>query len=329
MKQTVYLFSSGELKRKDNTLFFETEKGRNYIPVENTKELYIFGEVTINKRVIEFLTENHIILHFFNYYEYYVGSFYPREHLNSGYILLKQVENYIDNNKRMIIAKLIFQGAIQNIIKNLKYYNNREKSLNEVLKEISELLKKSENIDSISQLMGIEGNIREKYYNSFNTILQNDSFLFESRTKRPPKNKLNALISFGNSILYTAVLSEIYKTHLDPRIGYLHESNFRRFTLNLDIAEIFKPIIIDKIIFGLINKMMIKEEHFETILNGITLNEEGAKIFLREFEEKMKTSIKHHKMNRNVSYRELIKIELYKLQKHLIEEEEYKPYIHT
>ncbi|MCS7244396.1 MAG: type I-B CRISPR-associated endonuclease Cas1b [Candidatus Calescibacterium sp.] len=329
MKQTVYLFSNGELKRKDNTLFFETEKGRNYIPVENTKELYIFGEVTINKRVIEFLTENHIILHFFNYYEYYVGSFYPREHLNSGYILLKQVENYIDNNKRITIAKLIFQGAIQNIIKNLKYYNNREKLLNEVLKEISELLKKSENIDSISQLMGIEGNIREKYYNSFNTILQNDNFLFESRTKRPPKNKLNALISFGNSILYTTVLSEIYKTHLDPRIGYLHESNFRRFTLNLDIAEIFKPIIIDKIIFSLINKMMIKEEHFETILNGITLNEEGAKIFLREFEEKMKTSIKHHKMNRNVSYRELIRMELYKLQKHLIGEEEYKPYIHT
>lgn len=329
MKQTIYLFSSGELKRKDNTLLFETEKGKNYIPVENTKEVYIFGEVTVNKRVLEFLTENHIIVHFFNYYEYYVGSYYPREHLNSGYVLLKQVENYIDYNKRLILAKLFFYGAVQNILKNLQYYSNREKPLNQTIEEISLLMKKAENLSSIDQIMGIEGNIREKYYSSFNIILKNEEFLFDVRTKRPPKNKINALISFGNSILYTTVLSEIYKTHLDARIGYLHESNFRRFTLNLDVAEIFKPIMVDKVIFTLINKSVIREEHFETILNGITLNEEGAKIFIREFEEKIKSTFKHTKLNRSVSYRELIKIELYKIQKHVIGEEEYKPYIHS
>ncbi len=328
MKKTIYLFSHGELKRKDNTLFLESENNKNYIPVENTKEIYIFGEITINKRALEFLTSNQIILHFFNFYDYYIGSFYPREHLNSGYIIVKQVEHYIDNQKRINIAKLIFYGAIQNILKNIYYYNNRDRNFKEEIKTIELLINKINDVQSISEIMGIEGNVREIYYKTFDKILQNEEFKFEKRTKKPPKNKLNALISFGNSLLYTTALSEIYKTQLDPRIGYLHESNFRRFSLNLDIAEIFKTIIVDRVIFSLINKKIIKEEHFETLLNGITLNEQGAKIFIKEFEEKLQSTINHPKLNRNVSYRELIRLEIYKLQKHIIGEEDYTPFIY-
>lgn len=328
MKNTIYLFSNGELKRKDNTLMFETQDKKNFIPVENTKEIYIFGEVTINKRTLEFLTSNHIILHFFNYYEYYIGSFYPREHLNSGYIIIKQAEKYINQSERIIIAKLILQGSIKNIIKNLQYYNNKQKYIDQTIENILTLYHKISETSEVSNLLGIEGKIKELYYSTFDLILENEDFKFEKRTKKPPKNMLNALISFGNSLLYTTVLSEIYKTQLDPRIGYLHESNFRRFTLNLDIAEIFKPIIIDKIIFSLVNKKIIKKEHFETILEGIVLNEEGCKLFISKFEEKLKTTIKHEKLNRNVSYRELIRMEIYKLQKHIIDEEEYKPFIY-
>ncbi len=78
MKRSIYIFSDGELKRKENTLYFETSEGKKYIPVENTSEILVFGEVTINKRLLEFLTDSEIILHFFNHYGYYIGSFYPR-----------------------------------------------------------------------------------------------------------------------------------------------------------------------------------------------------------------------------------------------------------
>ncbi len=111
--------------------------------------------------------------------------------------------------------------------------------------------------------MAVEGNIRDEYYQAFDIILDSEHFVFETRTKRPPKNRLNALISFANSLVYTTCLSEIYHTHLDPRIGYLHTTNFRRFTLNLDVAEIFKPIIADRVIFNLVNKGIIKSQHFE------------------------------------------------------------------
>jgi CRISPR-associated protein Cas1 len=327
MKRTIYIFSDGELKRKENTLYFETEEGKKYIPVENTSEIFIFGEVTINKRLLEFLTESEIILHFFNYYGYYVGSFYPREHMNSGYMILKQAEHYLDETKRVALARRFVNGGVENIKKVLTYYQNRGKNLEDFIEKINSLSESLASCNSTDELMAIEGNIREQYYYAFDRILDNEHFIFEGRTRRPPKNRLNALISFGNSILYTICLSEIYHTHLDPRIGFLHATNFRRFSLNLDVAEVFKPVIVDRVIFTLVNKGILKPQHFEQKLDGIVLNEKGRELFVREMDERLKTTFEHKSLARHVSYRQLIRLELYKIEKHLIGDEEYKPFI--
>jgi len=328
MKKTIYIFSNGELKRKGNTIFFEKEDGsKKYLPVENTNEFMIFGEVTLNKKLIDFLSQKEIILHFFNYYGYYSGSYYPREHYNSGYMILKQAENYLDESKRLELAKLFVKGAILNIEKVLKYYEGRGISLQKTIESISVLKGQLIKATSCEEIMALEGNIRDIYYRSFKKIVKSDDFTFESRTKRPPENRLNALISFGNSLLYTIVLSEIYKTHLDPRIGFLHATNFRRFTLNLDVAEVFKPIIVDRLIFTLLNKEMIKKNHFDEKLKGVYLKEKGRIIFVEELEKRLKTTIKHPSLGKNVSYRRLIRIELYKIEKHLIGEKKYEPFV--
>jgi len=327
MKKTIYIFSNGELKRKENTLYFETPQGKKFIPVENTGEIMIFGEVSLNKKFLEFLSENEIILHCFNFYGYYIGSFYPREHYNSGYMILKQAEHYSDNIKRMKLAIKFVVGAVNNIKKVLSYYNSRGIKLSDKINEIETLQNRIFEQNDTEALMAIEGNIREIYYKSFNCIINDEEFIFEERTRRPPENRLNALISFGNSILYTIVLSEIYKTHLDPRIGFLHSTNFRRFTLNLDVAEVFKPIIVDRIIFYLLNKKIIRPEHFEKYLEGVYLNEKGRAIFVEEMEKRLKTTINLKNINKQVSYRRLIRLELYKIEKHLMGEKEYEPFI--
>ncbi len=328
MENTIYLFSNGILKRKDNTLFLELENGqKKYIPVENTREIIIFGEVDINKRFLEFASQNEIILHFFNYYDYYCGSFYPREHYNSGYMILKQAEFYSDSKKRLNLAEKFVYGSIENSLKILKYYNRRSKNLESYINEINKFKKQINNVNKINELMAIEGNVRKVYYSTFGIIINSEKINFEKRTKRPPKNEINTLISFGNSLLYIYCLSEIYKTHLDPRIGFLHSTNFRRFTLNLDIAEIFKPIIVDRTIFNLFNKNRIKSSDFEKNMNGLILNENSKKLFITEIENKMKTTIKHHTLNKEVSYRMLIRMELYKLEKYLLGENEYSPFI--
>lgn len=327
MKQTVYIMSKGELKRKANTLYLEGEEEGHYIPINDIKELFIIGEVNVTKKALELCTKHQVILHFYNFYEYYVGSYYPREHYNSGYMILKQAAHYLDENKRKILAQKFIQGSAKNILKILQYYYSRGKSVLEIKEKIEALLETLEPRLEIEQMMAIEGQIRETYYSAFDIILDNKDFSFDKRTKRLPQNQLNSLISFGNTLLYNCVLSEIYNTHLDPRIGYLHSTNNRRFTLNLDVAEIFKPVLVDRVIFSLISKNMLKPKHFSHTVEGVLLNEEGKKIFIQKWEERLQATIMHKKLNRQVSYRTLIRLELYKLQKHIIEEQEYKPFV--
>lgn len=327
MKKTIYIFNDGVLKRKDNTIAFETEEDRKVLPIEDISDIFIFGEVELNKKFLDYMSQKEIILHFFNYYGYYTGSYYPREHLNSGYMTLKQAEHYLEEGKRQLIAAKIVEGSAQNMLNVVKYYSSREKEVSDIEESIQQLRQGISCCRNTSELMGVEGNIREAYYKAFDRIIENEDFRFEQRTKRPPKNHLNALISFGNSMLYVLVLGEIYKTRLDPRIGYLHTTNFRRFTLNLDIAEIFKPIIVDRIIFTLLGKNMLKKSDFDDDLEGVLLKEQGRKRFVEEFDKRMKTTIKHRQLGREVSYRRLIRMELYKLEKHLMEEEEYTPYV--
>jgi CRISPR-associated protein Cas1 len=328
MKETVYIFSNGEIERKDNTILFESEDGiKKYLPVENIREICIFGEIDLNKRVLEFFTKKEIILHFFNYYSYYVGSYYPREHYNSGYMILHQVRGYENAEMRLNIARNFVEGAAKNCLKIMKYYDRREKDLSGQIDAVENALGELGSQTSIETLMSVEGKIKQFYYQCFATIIDNPEFSFERRSKRPPKDYINSLISFANSIIYTACLSEIYQTHLDPRIGFLHTSNFRRFSLNLDIAEIFKPVVGDRTIFSVLNKNVITEEDFDKDLNGIILKPSGKRKFAEALETRMKQTIKHSTLKNDVSYRRLIRLECYKIEKYLMGECEYKPFV--
>jgi len=315
------------LFREGNTLCFKSEEGKRFLPVEDVQEILVFGEVDINKRLLEFLSQNEIILHYFSYYEYYMGSFYPREHYNSGFLILKQAEHYLDEEKRIELARKFVAGALQNMLQVLKYYHKRGVPLGEVIEKLTLAEENVAQPSGISELMALEGNSREEYYKAFDLIINNPDFVFAKRSRRPPKNNLNTLLSFCNSLLYTTVLSEIYKTHLDPRIGYLHATNFRRFTLNLDLAEIFKPLLVDRLIFSLVDKKIIQANDFEKKTEGILLKENGKKRIVEEYDKRLKTTIQHRKLGRKVSYRHIIRMEAYKLEKHLLGEAEYMPFV--
>lgn len=325
MKRNYYFFSNGRLRRKENTLFFETEDGKKkVIPVEDIDNMYIFGETDWNSKLINYMSQKQITLHFFNYYGYYSGSFYPREFLNSGMLLVRQVRFYELKDLRIEIAREFIQSAAFNINKNLMYYKNRGIELQDAIDSINSdtaIIKDQEDTES---LMALEGKIRKTYYNCWEQIIQGHEF--KKRVRRPPDNIVNALISFGNSMVYTTCLSEIYKTQLSPLISYLHEPGERRFSLSLDLAEIFKPILADRIIFKLLNQRMLREEHFEKKVNYCLLKENGRKIFVKEFDDRVKTTVKHRNLGRNVSYAYLIRLECYRLIKHLLGEEEYKAF---
>ncbi len=326
-KRSIYIFSNGELKRQENTLWLIGEDGKKAVPVETVDDLNVFGEVTLNKRLLEFLTKCHIPIHFFNHYDYYIGSYYPREHLNSGLLTLQQASCYLDLSRRLDLARRFVDGAMSNMLKALGYYARRGKKIEEQASGISDLRVQATDVGSIDELLAVEGNARRLYYAAWNAIIDNEAFAFAGRERRPPSNPINALISFGNSILYVKALSAIYQTQLDPRIGYLHTTNQRAFSLNLDLAEIFKPILVDRVIFELVNHRRLSRSDFGMELDGCYLTEAGRKTFLEAFEEKLATTIQHRTLRRKVSNRELIRLECYKLYRHLIEEDPYRPYM--
>ncbi|MCS6768790.1 MAG: type I-B CRISPR-associated endonuclease Cas1b [Candidatus Nitrosocaldus sp.] len=317
-----YIFKSGRLRRHENTIELEFNDGKKAIPVNDIHSLHLFGEIDINTKLITFLNQHGIPIHFYNYYGYYSGSFYPRERLVSGFLLVKQVEHYLDSGRRLEIATELVNSALHNILSNLNHYKKNGKDVDKFIDAIEEERRHLAECRDIAGIMGIEGRAREHYYSSFDTLLR-DEFRFEKRSRMPPGNMLNALISFGNSLLYATVLTEIYHTQLSPTISYLHEPGERRYSLALDISEVFKPVIVDRVIFNIVNKRIIKEEHFFEELNGCYLNDKGRRIFIEEYQKKLDTTLKHVRLKRHVSYQRLIRIECFKLVKHILGEKKY------
>lgn len=324
MQQSFYVYNNGDLKRKDNTLRFTSYDGeKRDIPIERISDIYVMSEMSFNTTFLSYISQYGIPIHFFNYYNFYTGSFYPKESNLAGQLLVNQVQHYTEYDKRLLIAKKFIQAAADNIYRNLRYYNGRDKNVSDYMKDIDSLRTGLVGVKSIQELMGIEGNIRKKYYAAWSVII-NQEIEFDKRVMHPPDNMINSLISFVNSLVYTRTLSEIYHTQLNPTISYLHEPGIRRYSLCLDISEVFKPLIGDRLIFSLLNRKQITEKSFTKELNYSHLKKDASKLIVSEFEKKMKQTIMHKELGRQVSYQYLIRLEAYKLIKHLIGEKEYE-----
>ena len=382
-----YLVNNGRLKREQNTLIVETAAGeKKPIPVEDVDSLYLYGEVDLNTKLLNFLSQKRVPLHVFNYYGFYSGSYYPREYLHSGYALVQQVRHYTDETCRMTIAREIVRASAHSLQRVVAYYERRgagdsaqedreptgeigieqgdpvldeglEAAVDSALDAPAEgspaedgssdslgadvdLPEEAESLEQlqarlkglsaqidrqarVNDLRGLEGKMRERYYQAWRHILGAD-WAFTRRMRRPPGNEVNALISFGNSVLYTACLSEIYRTQLTPTISYLHEPGARRFSLALDLSEIFKPLIVDRAIFRLLNSGQMKPSHFDKSMEGCLLTDSGRRLFLAALEERLGTTIRHRRLGRHVSYRHLLRLECYKLIRHLTGVEPYR-----
>jgi CRISPR-associated protein Cas1 len=296
------------------------------IPVEDVEAIYLFGEADLNTKLLNFAARHRVPIHVFNYYGFYSGTFSGRAEVNSGYLLVRQVEHYSHKHKRLQLARAFVDGASFNILKNLRYYASRGREVAGIIEQIEEHRMSIDVAMDIPTLMGTEGSIRALYYSAWSEIFSASWAEFTRRVKRPPDNPVNALVSFGNSLCYTLALSEIYRTALSPLISFLHEPGDRRYSLSLDIAEIFKPILCDRLIFKLINNGELQPKHFEEALNFCYLKETGRKVFVPQWDERLKTTIEHRKLGRSISYRRLVRLECYKIQKHLLGIQTYEPF---
>lgn len=355
MRTNIYIFSNTILSRKDNTFKIEKMKdvtpihevdlyederenvlipaykaegdgSPKFLPAETIEAFYTFGEIRFSSQFLKCLYKYSILLHVFNYYGKYIGSFLPANLEGDGNIQIIQYQFYLNAQKRLYIAKRILESAVKNILDNLFTYTYQGVDLDDSILEINFILDKIKVAESIDELLGLEGNIRNIYYSCWHKILK-DKVQFEKREKNPPIGMINSLISFGNSLLYSVCLTELYRTRLNPFIGFIHEPGHKKHPLVYDISEIFKPIIVDKVIFKFINLNMIDEDDFKIKGDVYLLKEKSKQKFVEEFEKRLSTVINHKRLNRRISYRSLIRMEGYNLINYMTGKlKTYEPY---
>ncbi|MDD3886089.1 MAG: type I-B CRISPR-associated endonuclease Cas1b [Victivallaceae bacterium] len=340
----LYLTRSGRLRRRDNTLSFETvaaEGGdpdiereeldelpaetKNALPVESVSAIYVFGEVSINSKLMNFLAQKKIPVHFFNYYGHHAGTFLPHAEQLSGNLVIRQSAAYALPETRLMICRELLGATIHNIHSVVGYYARRKPELRETADKIAAYEPALDNAADTNELMGIEGTVRRIYYQAWPLWLGSPEQNFK-RSYHPPESPLNALVSFVNSMVYTACVSELYRTALYPGISYLHEPQSRRYSLALDLSEPFKPVIGDRLVFRLWNNRSISDCDFERETNGYIMTADARRRVLSAWDALLKETVMVKKLGRSVSYRQLLRLDCYKLVNFLLEKREYRPY---
>ena len=324
--RTHFLMSNGKLRRKDNNLYFDkfNEEGAvektKVLPINAINEIYILAKVELDSYTLAFIADNNILLHFFSPYQSFRGNFFPNTSNSvnkSGFVLLQQLRTFDNEQHRLYIAKQITKGQIINGVYNC---TKRGIDFNE-----NSFLESLDGAKNIQEIMAVEGSFRKNYYQMWNKIIKNQrSFKFTVRSKRPPADKINALISYINTRVYNIVLSEIYKTELDPRIGFLHEPNYRSISLHLDIAEIFKPIIGDNLIFALVNREQITAKSFVSNAGRIRFTNEAIKIIELEMIKKLTSQISIN--TQRLTWRQVIRREVNHIKRNVCEYRDYEPF---
>jgi len=327
MDHNYHLINEGILTKQDFNILFESENGKKYIPVETTDSLYIYSNVIMSGNFFDFMNQVGLNVSFINKYGEKIGSFVPNNSRRNIKTELKQLRMYDSEKERLDMARRLEIASVSNIRANLRYYQRRKNAteLEAAVKDMTDIITKLNEARDINHMMMLEAQARQKYYGCFNSILEGKQFYFDKRTRRPPQDPLNAMISFGNTLLYQRIANEINRTSLDIRIGIVHAAGNRPESLNLDLADLFKPILVDRTIFTLVNRKMINVNDFvEVENNGIYLNNRAKKIFISEYENKLYQKVTFDGAERTYDY--LIKNEIQKLKKYIENGEKYKPY---
>lgn len=326
MNDNYHVFSDGRLERHNDTVRLVTESDeKKYLPIENAEALFLHGQIDYNTRLMSFLNDHGVAIHVFGWKDYYAGSMMPERGQTSGRTLVEQVRAYDTPSHRRAIAQKFIRGSIHNMRANVRYYNGRDYDFEGVIERLEAQSAALDPGLDIDELMGVEATARREYYSIFDEVLP-DGFVFRGRQYNPPNNEVNSLISFANSLVYANIVSAIRATALDPAVSFLHEPGDRRYSLALDIADLFKPVLADRVIFRVVNRKQVGTDDFEQDLNACLLNERGRKTFSKAFEETLDETVEHPRLNRKVSYQYLLRIEAYKLKKHLLTGEEYVPF---
>lgn len=317
--RTYWLTEPCRIRREDNSVRVERADGSPVrLPVTDIRDLVAFDHVDVNTSALSLLSRNGVALHVLDHYGNHAGHFAPSESMASASVVRRQVEATADPDLRAAVGRSLVLATAENLRWALEteLLDTALESLRAALPEAKEN----------NDIMGQEGNYRRTGWAVLDTLLP-PWLRLEGRTRRPPANAGNAFISYLNALVYARVLTALRTTPLHPAIGFLHsDTDRRRNTLALDLAEPFKPLFAERLLKRAAARKQLKPADFETDVGKASLSKQGRKKVAALMKEELATTVHHRKLKRKVSYEELIHLEALKLVRLCLEGTPYKPF---
>ncbi|ABO50153.1 CRISPR-associated protein, Cas1 family / CRISPR-associated exonuclease, Cas4 family [Desulforamulus reducens MI-1] len=324
-EQGASLYKKGErvLVTKDQIKFKD-------IPLCNLDQVVLVGNVNLSSQLIKLFLGRGTEVHFISTKGKYYGCLQAALSKNSV-LRIAQHRAYQKQEERLLYASEFVRGKLSNMRTNLLRYNRslNNHSIDEAVSRIKNIIKRLEKAKDLNELMGLEGAGSRDYFSVFGLLIKDRvPFDFNKRSRRPPEDPANALLSFSYSLLLKDVITAVQVVGFDPFIGFLHRSDFGRPALALDIIEEFRPVVADSVVLTALNKGVIAEGDFEYRMGGCFLSETGRKKMYRLYEERRKEMITHPVFGYRISYLRTIELQARFLAKVLTKEiDGYKPFL--
>jgi len=322
-EQGAYLAKTGErllVKKGKETLLD--------IPAIEVSQVIMFGSVSITPATVSFLLGRGIDVAFLTRTGRYKGRLQP-EFSRKVSLRQQQFARAADEAFCLEVARAIVMGKIANArtICMRQYRELRDKKIEGVIKRLERAMREAAKESSIEAVRGQEGAAGAAYYEAFGRMVKAEGFSFEKRTKRPPKDPVNALLSLGYTLLHNNVYAMVNVVGLDPYQGFFHAARHGHPTLASDLSEEFRAIIVDSVVLSVINKGIIKPADFRASKEGIYLTKEGLKKFVGQYEGRMSTQVMHPHFGEKMSYMQCIERQVRFFSWVLTErEKEYRPF---
>lgn len=319
VSRTYWLTEPCRIRRENNSVRIERADGNPVrIPVTDVRDVVAFDQVDINTSAISMLSRSGITVHVLDHYGNYAGALTPAEDMSSAAVIRRQVNLTADLAARLAVARNLVTATAANVRWALD-----TDLLDSPLSRLGDQLAACADT---GQVMGVEGNFRRTAWEVLDTLLP-PWLRLAGRSRRPPANAGNAFVSYANSITYARVLTALRCTPLHPALGFLHaDTDRRRNTLALDLAEPFKPLFAERLLRRSAAQKTLSEADFETGVGQATLSTKGRKKVAELIRAELAVTVYHRSLRRKVSYEELIHLEALKIVRLCLEDVPYKSF---
>lgn len=288
---TVYLTDPGAVVRQSSQHLVVTKDNARLktIPLLKLERLVIFGHVQLTTEAIHALLKEGVDVAFLTGHGKLHGRLLAADSKNV-FLRLAQYERHLDDAFQIELARAFVAGKIRNGRALIQRYlrNHPENNFDAELRLISQTLEGLENLATVPSLMGAEGIATATYFRAFGQMFRRE-LAFETRTRRPPKDPVNAVLSLGYTLLTNEILALLSAQGFDPYIGFLHGVVYGRPALALDLVEEFRHPFIDRLTLNLFNNQVLTAEDFRPVEGqGIYLTPAALKTYLQAYEHRMR-----------------------------------------